>query len=258
MCDKELLVGHLYDELSPPEQQEFERHVAVCRDCREEVESLRATRTQLALWGPPEPALGFEPRLEVVQRPTARSRYAISPVWGLAAAAVLVLAAATALANLDVHVGRDGLRIRTGWTRDAASSTQPATLPASSVVSADETTRAELQAILQRVGELERQLSAQPPTGASVVAVKDGRPRLTDAELMRRVGDLLAESEKRQESVLASRVVQVMRELEAAYRTDLVRLQQGFTRNQGLRDAEVIRQGQMLNEVFRLVGSQQR
>jgi hypothetical protein len=47
-----------------------------------------------------------------------------------------------------------------------------------------------------------------------------------------------------------------MRELEAAYRTELVRLQQGINQNQGLRDAEVFRQREMLNQVYRLVGQQ--
>jgi Putative zinc-finger len=250
MCDKESLVGYLYDELSVSEHHEFERHLASCGNCRREVERLRATRTQLALWGPPEGELGFE----IVRRPArAGSRFALTPAWGLAAAAVLVLAAASAMANLDVRVGRDGLAIRTGWNRNAGSQSG---LQSAASESADAPSRAEVQAIRQRLGELESQLSAQRASEAAVMPVSSGDARLTDRELLRRVQDMVAESEKRQQTALATRVVQVMREMEAAYRTDLVRLQQDITQTQGLRDAEVIRQREMLNQFYRLVGQQ--
>jgi hypothetical protein len=259
MCDKELLVGYLYDELSGSEQQEFERHMDSCSDCREEMASLRATRAQLALWRPPEPELGFE----IVRRSAAvpASRFAISPVAGLAAAAVLVLAAAAALANLEVRVGNEGLVVRTGWRRsaDTASAAVPQASPSQS---ADAASRAEVQAIVQRLTDLETRLSAQRADSATVRVsdgasnVPGGTARMSDAELLRRVRDIVAESEKRHESVFATRVVQAMRELEAAYRIELVRLQQGINQNQGLRDAEVIRQRAMLDQVVRLVGQQ--
>ena len=83
-----------------------------------------------------------------------------------------------------------------------------------------------------------------------------GAAKLTDAEILKRVREIVSESEKRQQGVVATRVVQAMRELEAAYRTELVRLQQGINQNQGLRDAEVYRQREMLNQVYRLVGQQ--
>ena len=263
MCDKELLVGFLYDELTESEQHEFDRHLAQCRECRDEVDELRATRTQLALWRPPEPDLDFE----IIRRPaaavTTAARWSISPAWGLAAAAVLVLAAASAIANLEVRAGRDGVVVRTGWNRAAdASSAAGAITPASESRSADALS-AEVQSIVGRLTDLESRLSRERQSRESVVAVTDtssssqgGGSKLTDAEILRRVRDLVAESEKRQQSVLASRVVQAMRELEAAYRTELVRLQQGINQNQGLRDAEVYLQREMLNQVYRLVGQQ--
>ena len=268
MCDKELLVGFLYDEMTESEQHEFGRHLEQCRECRDEVEELRATRTQLALWRPPEPDLDFE----IIRRPaaavTTASRWSISPTWGLAAAAVLVLAAASAIANLEVRAGRDGVVVRTGWNRAAdSSSAAGAITPASESRSAD-TLSAEVQSIVVRLTDLESRLSRERQSRESVVAAADtssssqgqtlpgGGSKLTDAEILRRVRDIVAESEKRQQSVLASRVVQAMRDLEAAYRTELVRLQQGINQNQGLRDAEVYRQREMLNQVYRLVGQQ--
>ena len=60
MCDsKELLVSYLYDELDAAEREEARRHLASCAECRAEVAGLRATQRHLATWAPPEPDLGF-------------------------------------------------------------------------------------------------------------------------------------------------------------------------------------------------------
>ena len=288
ICDKELLVGYLYDELTRSEQDEFDRHLRQCRECRDEVNELRATRTHLATWRPPEPDLNFE----IVRRPAAAaapaaSRWSISPAWGLAAAAVLVLAAASAIANLEVRAGRDGIVVRTGWNHGVDNTAAGAAGTSSESTNAD--SAAEVQTILQRLTELESQVSSERQSRElvserrsrevvgerrsrelvgdrqsrdSVMASADtsssgqAGTRLSDAEILKRVRDIVAESEKRQESMVATRVVRSMRELEAAYRAELVRLQQGINQNQGLRDAEVYRQREMLNQVYRLVGQQ--
>jgi hypothetical protein len=274
MCNKELLVGYLYDELTHSEQDEFTRHLAGCRECRNEVDELRGTRSQLALWRPPEPDLGFE----VVRRPAAPvaqpARWSFSPAWGLAAAAVLVLAAASAIANLEVRAGRDGVVVRTGWNRgldsaaggvSAASDSRSA--DALSLSRSADALSTEMQSIASRLTDLEARVSrerqsqtlavsAEAATSSPGPAAAVSGSKLTDAEILKRVRDIVTESEKRQASVVATRVVQAMRELEAAYRTELVRLQQGINQNQGLRDAEVYRQREMLNQVYRLVGQQ--
>ena len=117
MCDKELLLGYLYDELPPSDRQAFDRHLASCADCREEVSGLRGTRTHLTSWAPPEPDLGFE--IVRSARPAPARWRLMSPAWGLAAAAVLTLAAAAAIANIDIRVGGDGVVVQTGWNRPA-------------------------------------------------------------------------------------------------------------------------------------------
>ena len=60
MCDKELLVGYLYDELIGSERARFEAHVRACAECRDELAGLRQTRAQLTRWAPAEPDLGFQ------------------------------------------------------------------------------------------------------------------------------------------------------------------------------------------------------
>jgi len=150
MCDKELLVSYLYDELQGPERKAFQHHLVSCRDCQQEVQGLRATRSHLESWPVPEPALGLQlPAAEAV----ARSRFRMSPAWGLAAAAVLVLAVASAVANLEITAGAEGLTIRTGWSR--AGSVPPAG------AAADAASRQDVVAIQQRVRELEAALDAE-------------------------------------------------------------------------------------------------
>ena len=61
----------------------------------------------------------------VAPRPLRRRRGSASrPAWGLAAAAVLVMAVAAAIANLDVSYGGE-LVVRTGWNRGGDVATAP-------------------------------------------------------------------------------------------------------------------------------------
>ena len=135
MCDKELLVGYLYDEIDHAGRRALESHLAACAVCRDELAALRGTRQHLAAWAPPESQLDFQ-IVSGAARPPRTWRFG-SPTWGLAAAAVLVLAAAAAIANVEVRYGGDGLTVRTGWARTApsapsqvAESAAPAITPA--------------------------------------------------------------------------------------------------------------------------------
>src|SRR6476661_1451753 len=60
MCDKELLVGYLYDEVEAAERRTMESHLLACAECRGELKDLRGTRTRLAAWAPPTPELEFQ------------------------------------------------------------------------------------------------------------------------------------------------------------------------------------------------------
>jgi Putative zinc-finger len=211
MCDKELIIGYLYDELQSSEREAFGRHLASCATCRAELDGLRGTRAELASWAPPDPDLGFQ----IVRRaePPARARtWRPAPAWWLAAAAVLLLAVSAAIANVEVSVGPDGLLVRTGWSRapeQAAASSVPAVSPPFSMD--------ELQQIASRVKTLEGQMAARPAS-APVAA------GMSDAELLRIVRTWLVQSEERQQSTLARQILQTSRDSEAARRTDFDRL----------------------------------
>jgi len=245
MCDKELLVGYMYDEVEPAERRAFESHLLACAECRTELKGLRAVRTRLGSWTPKEPELEFQ----IVRRPpaaVARS-WMRSPVWALAAAAVLVLAVASAIANVEVKYGSDGLTVRTGWARVPA---QAAGVPAvTTIAGGDQALRVQLQTINQRLRDLESSAATRPVmTTMHAAAVQTPQ-----ADLMRQVRQLLADSENRQERELALRIGQVLRDVEGARRVDFDRVQRSLAEVQGVADTTILRQREMENHIYRVV-----
>jgi hypothetical protein len=234
MCDKELLVGHLYGELKPAEQRALEQHLAACAECREELESFRATRACLTSWAPPQPDLGFQ--IVRSQPAPAPRRWRVSPAWGLAAAAVLVMAAAAAIANVEIRNTNEGLLIRTGWHSTTAD--RGAQLAANAVT----VSAADLERVAQRLNSVEAQLAARE---TPVVGTETREGRSSDAELRRLVRQWIHESELRQQGVFARQILQVGRDLEVSRRSDLDRLGRGLMEVKGTTDATFQRQRQM-------------
>src|SRR4051812_47151550 len=110
MCDKERIVSYVYEELDRAGRAQVEAHLKTCAECRDEVAALRSVRVDLATWTPPQPEFGFH--IVRDRKPTWRQWW--TPAFGLAAAAVLLLAVASSIARLDVSYGSDGLHVRTG------------------------------------------------------------------------------------------------------------------------------------------------
>ncbi len=216
MCDKELLLGYLYDDLSAVERKVFDAHVATCADCRDELAGLRSTRSSLTAWAPPEPDLGFEIVRGGAKSSASRGAWwRLSPAWGLAAAALLTLAVAAAVANLEVRMGAEGLVVRTGWDRGTSGPVDQATT--FQTVSASD-----VQKLEARLKDLEGQVSARPAAVATVSTLPVNR--MSDAEIVRLVRQSVSESEQRQQGLLASRILQVSRDTEAARRSDVDRM----------------------------------
>ena len=255
MCEsKESIVGYLYDDLEANERRSFEAHMAVCGECRDELIALRATREHLALWSPPSRDLGFRVvREDAVSAPARvlpmRSRW--TAAFGLAAAAVLVLAAATAIANLEIRYDRDGLVVRTGWARsgDVATVTPaPASVvPAAS--SSDDLARVKL-----RLTELERAITQRSPEALQVAS----GPRMSDTEILQRVRAMLGEAESRQQVDISKKLVQVVRDFDHQRQADLASIQQGLGTYQGMTNAEIATQRDMLNQLYRVAARQEK
>lgn len=219
MCDKELLVGYLYDEIDPPSRRAFEAHAASCPECRGELGELKATRRQLTDWAPPEQQLGFQIVSRGAPQPARAAWLRFTPAWGLAAAAVLVLAAASAIANIEVTSGPNGTTVRTGWGRAPVETASAA--PQSAVTPVDYT--AAIQTIERRLAELETTKPAAAP--GAVVQAASG-PRVSDAQVLQQVRALLADSETRQNRELALRIRQLATEVDAQRRVDFQTIQQ--------------------------------
>jgi hypothetical protein len=227
MCDKERLVSYVYDELDRAGRADMEAHLETCADCREELAGLRSVRVDLGRWTPPQPEFAFH--IVRGRKPTWREWW--TPAFGLAAAAVLILAIASAIAGLDVSYGAGGLHVRTGRGRAVETATtttlkseqaQPAV--ANTTAKADEV-QALLVALERRVHQLE---TAPRASGMQQVSVKNARH--SDEEILRQFRDLLAQSESKQRQELALRIGQVFRDVDAQRVADLNRIQQGFVR----------------------------
>lgn len=244
MCNKELLVAYVYDDISDIDRGRFERHLRECTACRDEAAAMRGVRADLAAWTAPEPDLGFS----IVQhrRPSWRAWW--TPAAGLAAAAVLVFAVAAALAHVEVSYGANGFAIRTGWNgRAAAPVAQVPSVERARTADADPE-RARLEASLVEITRRVRDLEAARTS--PVRQVSNVAPGLSDTEIRRLVGELLAQSESRQQQELALRIAQVNRDVEAQRVADLSRVQQGFGRIEAMTTNEAAQHRDLANYIL--------
>lgn len=231
MCDRqEQLIGFLYGELDPSESHAFEQHLFTCAECRVELDGLRATRGQIAAWTPPEPDLDFQIVRGPVPARSAQPRFRISPAWGLAAAAILVMAIGAAIANLEIHVGSDGLVVRTGWNRTPAAETAANGGGARLV-----DWKQQSQQLDQRLRAIEQTAAGNRAGSVQNASASD----MTDQQVLQRVREMLAQSETRQQRLLAARLTDVSRDFDLKRRTDLMAVDQALVRLQNTSGAEV-------------------
>ena len=267
--DPDTLLVLLYDdEGEPDERATLETHVAGCAACEAVLSSLDSTRGVLGAWHAPRLPLGFA----FVRTPVRSRTRPILWTGGLAAAAVLVLAAASSLAQLRVTYDASGLTITTGGapvavTRVVDQDQAPAPLvaaprPASgsaenwvdSAGKADAPWRADLELVatqlrseLARYAQEARSAHAAPaPMRVALPTAPPTARALSDEDLLRRVQELLDQSEVRQQQNLALRVTELGRQFELARQADIVQMEQTLTRIE-----------QQRNELLRRVGSTQ-
>ncbi|MDO8676992.1 MAG: hypothetical protein Q7R30_00280 [Acidobacteriota bacterium] len=282
--ENETLVAYIYDEVDAPEKARVARHLQQCATCGAEYAALTGVRTVLQAWAPPHAGLGFTvvPRTEAEQsarvlRPAPW--WNTVPVWAQAVAAILVLAVSAAVANIQVRSGADGFAVTTGWMSQSASARErtselprdPADLSAGASAKAEAAIGREGGAAATRAPvatasvtgaedwkaalvSLEQQLRNEIRTSRSADAVvrTSSRPSADEATI-RRVQELLAASEARQERQLALRLTQFNRDVNVQRQADLVRIQQLFGHSEG----EISKQRQMLNYVMRASAPQQ-
>ncbi len=225
MCDKERILSYVYEELDRTERAQMEAHLKTCAECRDEVAGLRSVRVDLATWTPSQPEFGFH--IVRDRKPTWRQWW--TPAFALAAAAVLVLAVASAIANVDVTYGNQGFSVRTGWGRATTTVQRAAEPPTGKPEPTSTPTASEVRELYAALDSRLRQLEAAPrQLPMQQAAFKSVRQ--SDDAILRRVHDLLAQSESKQQKELALRIAQVIRDVDAQRVADLNRIQQGLGR----------------------------
>ena len=240
--DKQTLVAYLYGEVDQETRQAVDAHLASCAACEKEVTALGDARSELGLWVPPEVELDFkivkksELPSATVLRP-ARWWNAV-PVWAQAAAAILVIAAGAAIANVQVKSGPEGFSVSTGWM-------QPAAVTAPAPAANDEWKPALVALEQQLRNEIRSTREVETHAAAATTPV--------DEATIRRVRQMIAESEQRHERALATRFIEFTRDVNMQRRADL----QNIGRVVGSYDGELMRQRQMINNVIRVSATPQ-
>jgi anti-sigma factor RsiW len=264
MCNKDDLVSYLYDDFSGPARAAFEQHLRACADCRDELTAMRAVRADLLTWSPPEPDFAFrivaEPRAAQaanVLRPNVPSwRAWFTPAAGFAAAAVLVLAAAVGLARVEVRKDADGWTLRTG----AASSIAETAVAGLGGFRAHDVHLAAagnddaMAALERRIGMLE----TASRDSANVRYVSAQSARASNDEVLKVVRELLAQSETSQKRELATRMAQLLRDVETQRVADLSRVQTGFTNIDKNIAEEAAAHRELMNYVYAASNSKQK
>jgi len=259
----EMLVAYLYGDIGSAERAAFDAHLAKCGSCRTELAELRGVRAQLDQWAPPEPvrALAYDSPPHADSRARVWRSLGQIPAWAQVAAALVFLGVAAGLANLDVRYGREGLMVRTGWSRSgvpediargaAAGAPQNAVTGGAQAGSASIAPWGADLAALER--QLRREFRASGQPGPSLqqtgfAAANSAR----DGEVLRRVRALLEESERKQQRELALRVAQVIRDVNAQREADLVKIDRSLGLIQNNTGVEAMKQRELLNYLVRV------
>jgi anti-sigma factor RsiW len=256
--DSAALAGYLYDEIDAVERQAVERHLAHCASCTEDLAALRNTRVQLTAWAPPEARLGFRivadeaPETRPMAEPAVATRrwwqWPMVPAWAQATAAVALFACGLVVAavmNMEVRYDQAGLTIRTGWPSSAAAATNGQASPVSA---------GDLAALEARMRDEFAHVRASAEGNVKPVDVSAPEPpaRASNADLLQRMRDIVAESESRQKGELALRLSQVMHDMDLSRRADLARIERTVSPMEGVTTEEMLQQRQMLNYLMRV------
>jgi anti-sigma factor RsiW len=242
--DNGTLVGYLYDECDAGERDAVAAHIAVCAVCAAELAALGSAREQLAAWTPPEAKLGFvitQRQSDELSRLASETRLRPAPwfarplpVWAQVAAAGLVFGV-----GLSLGIARGTSQVGTAASvmpSVTTTRTDSAVVPAAELTALERRLKDEIAAIRTANRDASQPAVASP----------------SDAQLMARVRALIEESEQRQQRELAIRTTQIVRDFDSQRRVDLAQIQRNFGQIEGLTNAEVREQREMLNYLMRV------
>jgi hypothetical protein len=231
----ERLIAYLYDETNARERALVDAHLRVCTACAEELAGLGATRTHLAEWVPPEVALGFQisrpitadevPATATVLRP-ARWWQRPTPAWAQVAAAFLIFAAGLSIGQSrtpDTDGAAPPSRQVVTTSPQAVSPqavSPPAVSPQSATQAAAPADVASVADLARDVAQLRQQVAALSST-PSVSSAPGRTASASEADVMARVRELIADSEAGLRTDMTLRDTQLARDVELQRRSDL-------------------------------------
>lgn len=240
--EPDALMTYLYGEGEPDERARVNAHLATCQACTAELASLQAARGALDAWAPPDPA----PHVRVVfdtEETPSWWRAMLTPSWGLATAAALVVVVGAAIATVEIRYDAGGFVFRMGWSefggvRDTqVDSAEVVTASQTAVASAgafDAPWSADLATLEDQLRSelLQPSVVAVGPAAASRQAARVGEatPLLVDVE------ELISASERRQRQELALWFTEFAQEFDMQRRADQQRVEQELGALEGVAD----------------------
>ena len=206
----------LYGEADAATLRRVDEHHAQCSSCREEMAALRRVRRDLGAWELPKsvepgPARG---------RPRA--------VWLAAAAAVVAaLGAGFLLSGAEPQRNAGPLALR--WGSDAA----------------------DIQTLLARQEARHRaEMAALRASLASLASAPGERRSGSDETLLRRMEEMVRQSEARQEARVTTRLAAMSESAETQRRYDLARVSAGLSYLEGKTGQDVVRTTELMGYVL--------
>ena len=127
MCEqRDRVLDYLYDEASPADRREIERHLDGCGLCRDDVQAFRRVREDLLAWGVPDQTSVWTPFAPAPVVPWHRQ----VPTWAMAAAAsvMFVVGAAGGFAASALGAG-GGSAAQAARAAEMAPISTPASAP---------------------------------------------------------------------------------------------------------------------------------
>jgi hypothetical protein len=257
--DKDTLVAYLYGEVDADVRREVERHLRTCAACDRETAGLQSVRQDLQSWMPPEPQLGLSimpnpvPAADAppkVLRPTRWAALHALPAWAQVAAAAIFIAAAAAIANVQVRSTSDGVVVTTGWLQNA----QP--VPASLAPAPGNEWRTALATVEQNLRddlrrEWRSEIDAQRTAIRTALTSAPAAGNVEPNAVLRRVQSMIEASEERQRQEMALRFAQAERTWNVRWTSDRATLTRQLGNLQGRTMAVQVGQQEIMNQ-FRL------
>jgi hypothetical protein len=253
----EAIVSYLYGDeggFDAEARRAFDAHLPTCDSCRTELAAFEGVRVALGSWQPP----GVNQPVRGTSRPLSVPWWREIPAWAQVAAAMVCLGVGAGFANLDVRYGADGLHVRTGWSTVASApvAQDRSSTPVSTEAAGRESApwRADLTALEQR---LRTELSRPSPNVSAAAANSAAVANAGSADILRRVRALVQESTRQQQTELALRLAEAVRDVNAQRQADLVRIDRSIGAIQNNTGREMLRQrNEMLNYVSLRTASQ--